>query len=281
MKKTTNKNKKKQIKPIKQKMNIAYTIDIQGQGALQFANQLINSLYSIKKHNNNNNISVNIFYGNIHENYISTINKLKSENFDIIFRKLSDNDMKFMQQFTKQQPTSQARPWCGIVYARLWLAKHLMEEDRCLYLDSDTLIRGDLSELYNTDMGDKSYGMVMGCIPEYGYNSGVILQNLKKIREDNKWEGLNEHLRKYARSYMLPDQTVINRFYKNDIFELPLKWNYPPFGDRQAIKNDECSKSVIWHFYNGGSKPYAFTQMDWCKVEWNKMLLEANNILSN
>lgn len=110
-----------------------------------------------------------------------------------------------MQQFTKQDPTSNARAWGGIVYARLWLAKWMMNEDRCLYLDSDTMVRGDLYELYQTDMGDKSYGIVMGCIPEYGYNSGVILMDLKKIREANKWEALNEHLAKYAKTYFLPD----------------------------------------------------------------------------
>lgn len=275
-----NKSRNNNVKSLK--MNIAYTVDIQGQGAIQFANQLFNSIYSIKKTNTKNNICVNVFYGNITEQFIDNLNKLKSENFDIIFRHLSNDDMVFMQQFTKQNANSVARAWCGIVFARLWLAKHLPLEDRCLYLDSDTMVRGDLSELYSTDLNGKSYGMVMGCIPEYGYNSGVILMDLKKLRDDNKWDKLNEHLAKYARTYFLPDQTVINRFYKDDIFELPLKYNYPPNMDRPALKDDDCSKAVIWHFYNGGTKPVQFTQADWCKVEWNNLLNEASSrIFSN
>ena len=272
-----NKSRNNNVKSLK--MNIAYTVDIQGQGAIQFANQLFNSIYSIKKTNTKNNICVNVFYGNITEQFIDNLNKLKSENFDIIFRHLSNDDMVFMQQFTKQNANSVARAWCGIVFARLWLAKHLPLEDRCLYLDSDTMVRGDLSELYSTDLNGKSYGMVMGCIPEYGYNSGVILMDLKKLRDDNKWDKLNEHLAKYARTYFLPDQTVINRFYKDDIFELPLKYNYPPNMDRPALKDDDCSKAVIWHFYNGGTKPVQFTQADWCKVEWNNLLNEASSII--
>lgn len=264
------------------KMNIAYTVDIQGQGAIQFANQLFNSIYSIKKTNTKNNICVNVFYGNISEQFIDNLNKLKSENFDIIFRHLSNDDMTFMQQFTKQNANSVARAWCGIVFARLWLAKQLPLEDRCLYLDSDTMVRGDLSELYSTDLNGKSYGMVMGCVPEYGYNSGVILMDLKKLRDDNKWDKLTEHLAKYAKTYFLPDQTVINRFYKDDIFELQLKYNYPPNADRLALKDDDGSKAVIWHFYNGGTKPTQFTQSDWCKVEWNNLLNEASSaILKN
>ena len=272
-----NKSRNNNVKSLK--MNIAYTVDIQGQGAIQFANQLFNSIYSIKKTNTKNNICVNVFYGNITEQFIDNLNKLKSENFDIIFRHLSNDDMVFMQQFTKQNANSVARAWCGIVFARLWLAKHLPLEDRCLYLDSDTMVRGDLSDLYSTDLNGKSYGMVMGCIPEYGYNSGVILMDLKKLRDDNKWDKLNEHLAKYARTYFLPDQTVINRFYKDDIFELPLKYNYPPNMDRPALKDDDCSKAVIWHFYNGGTKPVQFTQADWCKVEWNNLLNEASSII--
>ena len=272
-----NKSRNNNVKSLK--MNIAYTVDIQGQGAIQFANQLFNSIYSIKKTNTKNNICVNVFYGNITEQFIDNLNKLKSENFDIIFRHLSNDDMAFMQKFTKQNANSVARAWCGIVFARLWLAKHLPLEDRCLYLDSDTMVRGDLSELYSTDLNGKSYGMVMGCIPEYGYNSGVILMDLKKLRDDNKWDKLNEHLAKYARTYFLPDQTVINRFYKDDIFELPLKYNYPPNMDRPALKDDDCSKAVLWHFYNGGTKPVQFTQADWCKVEWNNLLNEASSII--
>ena len=55
------------------------------------------------------------------------------------------------------------------------------------------------------ESGGKSYGMVMGCIPEYGFNSGVILTDLDKIRKDDKWDALREHLAKHALSYFLPD----------------------------------------------------------------------------
>ena len=47
-------------------MNIAYTVDIQGIGAQQFADQLYVSISSLRKSKKDTeNIRVHIFYGNI------------------------------------------------------------------------------------------------------------------------------------------------------------------------------------------------------------------------
>lgn len=261
-------------------INIAYTVDVQGQGATQFINQLCASVFSIKKNKKpTEKIKVHIFYGNIIEQVIISLNSIKSDDFDIVFRKISKSDLEFMQKFTKQQPNSQARAWCGIVYARLWLPKLMNDVDKCLYLDSDTLVRGSVQELYDSDLKGKCYGMIMGCIPEYGYNSGVMVMDLKRLRELNLWNDLVEHMRLHAYTYMLPDQTVINRFFKNEITELPLKYNYPPYTDRYRNATGDCDSAVIWHFYNGGTKPYAFVEADWCKVEWNQYLFDADKTM--
>ena len=150
-------------------------------------------------------ISVHILYGNLSIELSESLHKLEDDRFKIEFLKIKQSDLAFMQQFTKQQPGSTARAWCGIVYARLWIAKFLPEVSRCIYIDSDTMVLDSLSELYSWDLGGKSYGMVMGCIPEYGFNSGVILMDLDKIRKDDKWDALREHLSKHALSYFLPD----------------------------------------------------------------------------
>jgi lipopolysaccharide biosynthesis glycosyltransferase len=76
-------------------------------------------------------------------------------------------------------------------------------EDRVLYLDADTLVVGDISEFYNTDLGNN---LVAGCIdtgitlqhkrkiggsPAADYlNAGVLLMNLAKLRQmeiTKKW----------------------------------------------------------------------------------------------
>jgi len=60
---------------------------------------------------------------------------------------------------------------------------------------------------------------------------------------------------------------VINRYYRDEICELPKKFNYPPRADVYAT--EECNNALIWHFYNGGTKPTVFSEAEWCKVAWN------------
>ena len=91
--------------------------------------------------------------------------------------------------------------------------------------------------------------------------------NLRKVDNAENWKNLSEYMLVNAGTFMLPDQTVINRYYGSEIAELPRKFNYPPRTDSFYTK--ECEEASIWHFYNGGTKPALFTEADWCKVEWN------------
>ncbi len=81
------------------------------------------------------------------------------------------------------------------------LADIFPDLDKILYIDSDTFIRKDLSELYNTDIHKYYLAAVKKAEPEqdqrfnifkkwelvniYTYNCGVLLLNLEKIRKDN------------------------------------------------------------------------------------------------
>lgn len=71
-----------------------------------------------------------------------------------------------------------------------------VKEDRVLYLDSDTLVLGDISEFYNTDLGDaviagsidtgitqKHIKSIGGDVNSHYLNAGVLLMDLKKLRE--------------------------------------------------------------------------------------------------
>lgn len=83
-------------------------------------------------------------------------------------------------------------------------------------------------------------------------------------------------MKKFARSYKLPDQTVINRFFGgiSQIAEIPgLEWNYPPVpkelgSDRKMLMED----AKIWHFYNQFTKPIRYDDQDLARFEWQKIL---------
>ena len=73
--------------------------------------------------------------------------------------------------------------------------------DKCIYIDADTVIPGDISRLYNEDLGNNYLGCIVDKstidneilasyfeevvgIPRDKYiNSGVLLMNSKKLRE--------------------------------------------------------------------------------------------------
>lgn len=119
-------------------------------------------------------------------------------------------------------------PW--IARVRLAMAKMLPNEDKILYLDADTVVCDSLEPIWQTDMTGKWLGMVDevygGYKPfgEHYFNCGVMLMNLKQIREDkidDAWIDFFNH------NYIwLGEQDTLNRFYREDKFvSLPSRYN--------------------------------------------------------
>lgn len=264
------------------KLNISYIIDIQGPGSVQFINQLFCSVQSLKNNKRpEDEIDLYILYANSPAEVVAKLNNFNESGFKVILENIPQTELQRLQQFSKHNPQGMVRAWSGIVYARIFLPLYLKKYnlDKILYLDIDTLIRGSLHELYETPLEDNYYGMVMGIVPEYGYNSGVMIMNFEKfysLSEDETkllWTSLDEHMKKYARNYFCPDQTVINRFFSNSIKPLDFKYNYPPCPGNMGSDYDMLmNKAIIWHFYNQQVKPLKFDDQGLALVEWNKVL---------
>ena len=127
-------------------------------------------------------------------------------------------------------------------YYRLRAAEILPTKyNKCVYLDIDTIVNGDLSDLYNIDLEDNYVagvkapgyhfspdGNIKYCerigipsIDQY-INAGVIILNLEKIRENNLTPILCEEALK---NYPTVDQDVINKIFYNHIKHLQFKYN--------------------------------------------------------
>jgi lipopolysaccharide biosynthesis glycosyltransferase len=141
-----------------------------------------------------------------------------------------------MDQKLKQNYTGFIKSNAAIY--RLKLASLLPNEEKCIYLDGDTIILQDLSHLFKINIEDY---YLAGCLdfratfkqklfrPLQGkyINSGVLLMNLKKIREDNleqKFEELLEKNNKQKLFYFV-DQDIINLACVGKIKFLPIKYN--------------------------------------------------------
>lgn len=96
------------------------------------------------------------------------------------------------------------------------LTKLLPEEDRVLWLDVDTIVDDDISELFEMDMTDYCYAAAVEGnksteVFRY-YNAGVLLINLKKIREMHLDDPMIYYLN--TRKLQYPDQDVINIMFQ-------------------------------------------------------------------
>lgn len=149
-------------------------------------------------------------------------------------------------------------------YYRLKLAS-LTDVDKIIYLDSDIVVLDNILSLWRYDINDYFIGAIEDKYSDLmGYrvglsendiyiNSGVLLMNLKKIREENIENLFFEKLRLPNNDYS--DQDVINDLCKEKILFLPLKYNLmlttddpSSFPKRRNEYNNSLKAPVILHY---------------------------------
>jgi lipopolysaccharide biosynthesis glycosyltransferase len=126
--------------------------------------------------------------------------------------------------------------------------------ERLLYLDVDTIVRDDISKLWNMDLGDytiavaQDVGKTMDCawggVPNYAelgftadtkyFNSGVMLMNPKKWREENISSEVITALVKYKEHVRLADQYGLNVVMANRWKQIDPLWNWFAFQEDQG-----------------------------------------------
>lgn len=133
-------------------------------------------------------------------------------------------------------------------YLRFLLPEVLRDYDKVLYLDCDICINSDIADLYNTDIGNKmigashsiefiaryfydseiknyaDYTLKLHCVENY-INAGIMLMNLKKMRESNLLDKLIEALNK-IKTPLHVDQDIYNIVCEGDIYYIDPYWNF-------------------------------------------------------
>lgn len=134
----------------------------------------------------------------------------------------------------------QCKGWNGSLAT--WLRFFVLEQipqkySRLLYLDSDTIVQGDLQPLFKLDMGNKAMGAICDSIciqsreqlgldiSEPYFNAGVLLVNLSFWRKKDLLRRMMAHLQKNVDQYGANDQDLLNDFFKGQILRLPIEYN--------------------------------------------------------
>jgi len=141
------------------------------------------------------------------------------------------------------------------VYFKLLIPIIFPDFERVIYLDSDTLIFKDLSEMFNLPfnnnyiLGYPFHTPWMVTInhkhPKIYINAGVLLININKIRRDNKDFELIDFTRKYTKRLFFLEQDGINFVYYKKMGLLPLKYGVYLYGNITNFKKKYLYKLKI------------------------------------
>lgn len=176
---------------------------------------------------------------------------------------------------------------------KFFLPGLLRSVSRVLYIDSDTLVQQDLSELFSINLLGNSMACILdsGCLyskrfsqySERYFNSGVMLMDLEKMREEKKTDEL-VYQKKKLNDVSLMDQHVFNIVFANDFLPLSIKYNFlytnlvrakdkfcmedlnKIYGTNFSCIDEIRTKASILHFASK-DKPWKFTNVPG-SIEW-------------
>lgn len=193
-------------------------------------------------------------------------------------------------------------------YTRLWVSDFFpAATDRVLYLDSDMIVVGPVSELWHTDIGDAIVGAVTipgsdrcaryGIPEQFGYfNAGVLIINLREWRAANVLARLLDWIVANQRVIRNADQDALNGCLFDRRYPLPYIWNVitpfyfnsHPLGIPEAELRSIRQNARIIHF-NGASKPWHYLnrhprRSDYWKylrqTEWRDYVAPDRNLIN-
>lgn len=176
-------------------------------------------------------------------------------------------------------------------YFRLFLPVLMSPSiEKVIYLDSDLLVRKPIRPLWETDLqGDyvgasremmpPEHTIDIGLLPGSSYfNSGVLLVNLKKWRQDDLLRKCITYIQQHSGKIVWHDQHVLNIVCEKKWVTIDYTWNcnhyfflnnYSPFDFGITVEKYNAVKSnpAIIHF-TGRNKPWLPTSVHLFKDEY-------------
>ncbi|MCD8125810.1 MAG: glycosyltransferase family 8 protein [Lachnospiraceae bacterium] len=169
------------------------------------------------------------------------------------------------------------------IYFRLFIADMFPEYDKGLYLDSDIVVPGDISRLFQTELGENIIGasadrsiaavpvrgeyteQAVGVPFEQYINSGVLVMNLKKMRETGFCDHFLRLLHTYHFDCIAPDQDYFNAMCNGSIVYLDETWDaMPPEGGGSGRLLEHPD---LIH-YNLFQKPWCYDEIPYEEYFW-------------
>lgn len=201
------------------------------------------SLYSIKKNASEAfDYKIYVLHTGITGRMMNLLYDLADEHFSVVFRDVTE----YLKSISDKLPLRDY--YSKTTYYRLYIAELYPEYSKVIYIDSDTVVQGDISELYNTDIGDCFVGacheQAMVQTEEFGkyvesvvginrhnfFNAGLLLINCDEFRAHLVLDKFIHYLNTYN-FVVTQDEDYLNLICKDHVYWLDQRWNTEVFGD--------------------------------------------------
>ena len=218
---------------------------------------------------------IKVLHTNVKEKNVRKIKKFETENVNIEFVNLSYYIKKVQDKlYTRDYYTN-------TTYFRMFLPELYPQYDKVLYLDSDIVVLGDISQLYNTEIGTNLVAAAPDDIIQYNkvfqeyaekvvgvvkyqnyFNAGILLMNLDQLRKFN-FQDKFLYLLGTVKFSVAQDQDYLNRLCKGRVTLINNQWDIMPVVNRKINKED----IKIIH-YNFAYKPWRFEDVQYKEYFW-------------
>ncbi len=190
--------------------------------------------------------------------------EMQNEQFEVSFEDVTD----YLHSISEKLPIRDY--YSKTTYYRLFIAEMFPQYDKAIYIDSDTIVQGDISELYYTDIGDRYVGacheQAMVQVDKYGtyaeqvvgvsrhnfFNAGLLLINCDAFRMHFVLDKFIECLQVYN-FVVTQDEDYLNLICKDNVYWLDQRWNTEVFGEipypiEEAKVIHYIMTSKPWHY---------------------------------
>ena len=208
------------------------------------------------------------------------LRSLVTKNVAIQFKKITHNlYLKAIVKYCSKRKGAGDFFSAAVYYYRFFIPRLFPMYNKCVYIDSDTILRGDVGELFDIELDDKTVAATIDpkvtVIPEFRQyvdkavgvphdeyvNDGVMVMDLKKMRKMKYLSQMIELIQEYDADLVAPDQDYLNVILMGQIKPLPGCWNAEP-SEEMPVE----TKLVHFNLFN---KPWHYKNVPQEKLFWN------------
>ena len=229
----------------------------------------------------NDGITIHVCTFGLSEENLEMLRRMDSESIKIVIETFDQEVVRNRIQHIIQK--SHVTPSALIKFE---LPHYFNQLDSILYLDSDTIVKGNLQDLLKQDVSNNylaasyefwehlrriRYTLHRSVSPYFYFNSGVMLMNIKKMRENRIPDKLWEY-KLYQAKTTLMDQESLNAVCGKKTLPLSIQWNFNPaflhmeylreikkvYGEEYCTTHELESEVKIIHYVGKKDKPWIY-----------------------